>query len=88
MKDTTFYNLLMSFIRSRREYFINTNQLKAKTMAHNHTEDDEMDEGMELEEVVDENNLLINALLKLLIKKKLITEQELDKAIEELENEE
>lgn len=57
-------------------------------MAHNHTEDDEMDEGMELEEVVDENNLLINALLKLLIKKKLITEQELDKAIEELENEE
>ena len=56
---------------------------------HNNHKDDEYDEDeeMEIEDLVDENTLLLNALIKLLIKKKLITEPEFEKAIEELEAE-
>ncbi|MBI2572578.1 hypothetical protein HYV86_01850 [Candidatus Woesearchaeota archaeon] len=54
---------------------------------NNHDAEEFDDEEMELEDVVDENTLLLNALIKLLMKKKVISEQEYEKAIEELEAE-
>ena len=44
-----------------------------------------MDEEIKIEEIVDENDLLLNALIELLIAKKIISEEELQKKMEELD---
>ncbi len=46
---------------------------------------EEEQEEMEVEEVADNNNLMINALVELLVEKKVITEAEFDKKVEEME---
>ncbi len=59
-------------------------------MTHNHVDNDFQDDGeeMEMEDLVGENSLLLDALIKLLIKKKMITEKEFEDCIEELKAEE
>lgn len=49
---------------------------------HNHEEDE-----MEMQDLVSENSLLVDALVKILIKKKIMTEEEFEQAIQELEEE-
>lgn len=46
------------------------------------------DDEMSCEELSESNNLLINAVIELLIKKKLITRDEFEKTLDELQSEE
>jgi hypothetical protein len=45
------------------------------------------DEEMELEEIVSENNVILNSLIDLLIEKKVISEEDLQKKIDEIDAE-
>ena len=49
---------------------------------HNHEEEE-----MNTEDLLSENSLLVDALVKILIKKKIMTEAEFDEVIQELEEE-
>ena len=47
-----------------------------------------MEEDIKIEDIIDENDLLLNALVEILISKKIISEDELQKKMEELDSDE
>ena len=47
-----------------------------------------MEEDIKIEDIIDENDLLLNALVEILINKKIISEDELQKKMEELDSDE
>ncbi len=54
---------------------------------NNHNNHNHEEEEMEMQDLVSENSLLVDALVKILIKKKIMTEEEFEQAIQELEDE-